>query len=285
MCFEFRRDDVAAETQRRQAIKKEEKEQQQAKDEADALEIVPILEQAIAGMDFRTETLTLTGYTDNAVKIACDLMMTEGHTFAGYTYHASWRTTDYRLKAESGGVVTLTNSKWDRAELQKYKDLIEEAIDSGAFQVEFQPADYPDQDGDNYAAEAYRLMKAESYVTASGKASGVDYLLFSGGTNKDSGVFTADLRYPLPEMTDEEALAYYTGVLEQTIREGRAELTIQHTWDSLNYQKVLMEAVNAVGGKGYAVDELVCGQDYTLLRRSTSSSGITAVEIRYLAED
>ena len=34
--------------------------------------------------------------------------------------------------------------------------------------------------------------------------------------------------------------------VEQTIREGRAELTIQHTWDSLNYQKVLMEAVNAV---------------------------------------
>ena len=286
MCFEFRRDDVAAETQRRQAIKKEEKEQQQAKDEADALEIVPILEQAIAGMDFRTETLTLTGYTDNAVKIACDLMMTEGHTFAGYTYHASWQTTDYRLKAESGGVVTLTNSKWDRAELQKYKDLIEEAIDSGAFQVEFQPADYPDQDGDNYAAEAYRLMKAESYVTASGKVSGTDYLLFNGGTNKDTGVFKASLQYPLPEMSDEEAVTYFTDILEQAVRDGETELVLQYSWDGHSYQLALIQAISTVGGKGYDVDGLVCGQDYTLSRGNSSGyTSTTEVKIRYLTED
>ena len=285
MAFEFRRNDIEEELKRRQAIKEEEKEQQQAQDEIDAQEIVEILKETITGLDFHTTTITLNDYPDHAIKIACDTMQVEGYTFGGYTYHSNWRTQDYKLTAKAGGVVTITNAKWDRAELQKYEDQIEAAIDRGEFEVEFQPGDYPDGDGEYYAAEAYRLMKAESYVTASGKVSGTEYLLFSGGTNKDSGVFTADLRYPLPEMTDEEALAYYTGVLEQTIREGRAELTIQHTWDSLNYQKVLMEAVNAVGGKGYAVDELVCGQDYTLLRRSTSSSGITAVEIRYLAED
>ena len=283
MCFEFRRDDVAAETKRRQAIKAEEKEQQQAKDEADALEIVPILEQAIAGMDFRTETLTLTGYTDNAIKIACDSMKVEGYTFDGYTYRGSWQTTDYDIKVGSGGVVNLTNSKWDRNELQKYEGLIEAAIDSGTFQVQFQPADYPDQDGDYYAAKAYRLMKAEGYVTASGKVSGTDYLLFNGGTDKDSGVFTASLQYPLPEMTGEEAMAYYTGLLEQAVRDGETEVTVQYSWNSLKYQAELIQAISTVGGKGYAVDGLVCGEGYTLIRGNSSAySGTIEVRITYL---
>ena len=285
MCFEFRRDDVAAETQRRQAIKKEEKEQQQAKDEADALEIVPILEQAIAEMDCYTTTVTLTGYTDEAIKIACNTMKVEGYSFDGYTYHSNWQTKDYDLSPKTGGVVTLTNNKWDREELQKYVDQIEAAIDSGAFQVEFQPADYPDQDGDYYASKAYRLMKAEGYVTASGKVSGTDYLLFSGGTNKDSGVFKASLQYPLPEMTDEEAVAYYTGILEQAVRDGETELTIQYSWDGRSYWAGLTQAIDTVGGKGYCVDDLVCGEDYTLTRMgSSASSGTAQVKINYLTE-
>ena len=285
MCFEFRRDDVAAETQRRQAIKKEEKEQQQAKDEADALEIVPILEQAIAEMDCYTTTVTLTGYTDEAIKIACNTMKVEGYSFDGYTYHSNWQTKDYDLSPKTGGVVTLTNNKWDREELQKYVDQIEAAIDSGAFQVEFQPADYPDQDGDYYASKAYRLMKAEGYVTASGKVSGTDYLLFSGGTNKDSGVFKASLQYPLPEMTDEEAVAYYTGILEQAVRDGETELTIQYSWDGRSCWAGLTQAIDTVGGKGYCVDDLVCGEDYTLTRMgSSASSGTAQVKINYLTE-
>ena len=151
--------------------------------------------------------------------------------------------------------MTLTNYKWDRNELQKYKDQIEAAIDSGAFQVEFQPADYPDGDGDYYAFKAYTAMRAEGYVTASGKVSGVDYRLFSGGTNKDSGVFKAFLQYPLPEMTDEEALAYYTGILEQAVRDGETELTIQYSWDGRSYWAGLTQAIDTVGGKGYCVDD------------------------------
>ena len=285
MCFEFRRADVAAEQARRQAVKEEEKEQQQAQDASDALEIVPILEQAITGMDFRTETVTLTGYTDEAIKSACDIMMTDGYTFGDYTYRSSWQTTDYSIKTASGGVVTLTNYKWDRNELQKYKDQIEAAIDSGAFQVEFQPADYPDGDGDYYAFKAYTAMRAEGYVTASGKVSGVDYLLFSGGTNKDSGVFAASLQYPLPEMTDEEAVAYYTGILEQAVRNGETELVLQYSWDGRSYQSQLMQAISTVGGKSYTVDGLVCGQDYTMSQGNSSSySGTTEVKITYLTE-
>ena len=281
MSFEFRRDDVAAEVKRRQAIKEEEKEQQQVQDEADALAIVPILEQAIAGMDFRTETLTLTGYTDNAIKIACDLMMTEGHTFEGYTYRASWQTTDYSIKVASGGVVTLTNSKWDRAELQKYEDQIEAAIDNGIFRVEFQPADYPDGDGDYYASKAYRLMKAEGYVTASGKVSGVDYLLFNGGTNKDTGVFAASLQYSLPEMSEEEAQSYYIGLIEDAIRNRETEVQFQYKFGDQDYSDAAYAAQRAVTSSGYEVDSLVYWTDYRLSLGTNSYSGIMTITIQY----
>ena len=285
MSLKFRRDDVAAEQKRRQEAAQADKEQQQNQDQATALEIVPILEKAIAEMDCYTTTVTLTGYTDEAIKIACNTMKVEGYTFDGYTYHTNWQTKDYDLSAKSGGVVTLTNSKWDREELQKYVDQIEEAIDSGAFQVEFQPADYPDRDGDYYASKAYRVMSAEGYVTENGKVSGVDYRLFSGGTNKDSGVFKASLQYPLPEMTDEEALAYYTGILEQAVRDGETELTIQYSWDGRSYWAGLTQAIDTVGGKGYSVDGLVCGEDYTLTRMgSSANSGTAQVKIGYKAE-
>ncbi len=285
MSLKFRRDDVAAEQKRRQEAAQADKEQQQNQDQATALEIVPILEKAIAEMDCYTTTVTLTGYTDEAIKIACNTMKVEGYTFDGYTYHTNWQTKDYDLSAKSGGVVTLTNSKWDREELQKYVDQIEEAIDSGAFQVEFQPADYPDRDGDYYASKAYRVMSAEGYVTENGKVSGVDYRLFSGGTNKDSGVFKASLQYPLPEMTDEEALAYYTGILEQAVRDGETELTIQYSWDGRSYWAGLTQAIDTVGGKGYSVDGLVCGEDYTLTRMgSSANSGTAQVKISYKAE-
>ena len=285
MSLKFRRDDVAAEQKRRQEAAQADKEQQQNQDQATALEIVPILEKAIAEMDCYTTTVTLTGYTDEAIKIACNTMKVEGYTFDGYTYHTNWQTKDYDLSAKSGGVVTLTNSKWDREELQKYVDQIEEAIDSGAFQVEFQPADYPDRDGDYYASKAYRVMSAEGYVTENGKVSGVDYRLFSGGTNKDSGVFKASLQYPLPEMTDEEALAYYTGILEQAVRDGETELTIQYSWDGRSYWAGLTQAIDTVGGKGYSVDGLVCGEDYTLTRMgSSANSGTAQVKIGYKTE-
>ena len=285
MSFTFRRNDVAEEQKRRQEAAQAEEEQQQNQDQAAALEIVPILEKAIAEMNCYTKTVTLTGYTDEAIKIACNTMKVEGYTFDGYTYHSNWQTKDYDLSAKTDGVVTLTNNKWDREELQKYVDQIEAAIDSGAFQVEFQPADYPDQDGDYYAAKAYRRMKAEGYVTASGKVSGTDYLLFSGGTNKDSGVFKASLQYPLPEMTDEEALTYYTGILEQAVRDGETELTIQYSWDGHSCWAGLTRAIDSVGGKGYCVDDLVCGEDYTLTRMgSSANSGTAQVKINYLTE-
>ena len=72
-------------------------------DETDVQKIVSVLEQAIAGLDFRTGTVTLTGYTDTAVKLACQAMKTAGHTFDGYTYNSSRLDTDYDVSAKSGG--------------------------------------------------------------------------------------------------------------------------------------------------------------------------------------
>ena len=122
MSFKFRRDDIAAEQQRRQEAAQAEKEEQEAQDQTAALEIVSILEQAIVEMNCHTKTVTLTGYTDEAIKIACNTMKVEGYSFDGYTYHSNWQTKDYDLSSKTGGVVTLTNSKWDREELQKLQE-------------------------------------------------------------------------------------------------------------------------------------------------------------------
>lgn len=286
MTFRFRRDEVAAEQQRRRDAARAEQAQQQIRDEAAAQEIVPILEAEIVGMDCRTKTVTLTGYTDAAIKAACAILQTAGHTFDGYTYQTNWQSNDYSVSARPGGAVILTNYKWDRAELQKYVDQIGAAIDRGAFRVTFPPADCPDQDSGDYAARAYRVMSAGGYVTAGGKVSGEDYRLFNGGTNRDTGVFTAFLQYPLPEMAAEEAVTYYVSMLEQAVRNGRTELVIQFSWDGRSYQTPLLQAIGIVGGKGYSMDGLVCGQDYTLTRGGSGSySGTVEAMIGYRTEN
>lgn len=74
-------------------------------------------------------------------------------------------------------------------------------------------------------------------------------------------------------------------ILENAIRDGKTELVLQHSWDSLKYQSALTQAISIVSGKGYTVDQLVCGQDYNLYRGSTSVySGTTTVTIKYLTK-
>ena len=101
--LEFYRSDIAEEKKRRQDIKEEEKDQQGAQDAANAPEVQKLLEQAIASGTCETYQITLTGYTDGAIQLACKNMKTPGYTFSGYTYAASSTTSDYNVTAKTGG--------------------------------------------------------------------------------------------------------------------------------------------------------------------------------------
>ena len=73
--------------------------------------------------------------------------------------------------------------------------------------------------------------------------------------------------------------------LEQAVRDGETELTIQYSWDGSSCWAGLTQAIDTVGGKGYCVDDLVCGEDYTLTRMgSSANSGTAQVKINYLTE-
>ena len=98
-------------------------------------------------------------------------------------------------------------------------------------------------------------------------------------------MFAASLQYPLPEMTEEEAVAYYTGLLEQAVRNGETDLIVQSKWDGHKYSSALDQAISIVGEKGHTVDGLVCGEDYTIyLRRVSGEAGTVEMGIKYLSE-
>lgn len=97
--LEFYRSDIAEEKKRRQDIKEEEKDQQGAQDAANAPEVQKLLEQAIASGTCETDQITLSGYTDGAIQLACKNMKTSGYAFSGYTYAASSTTSDYNVTA------------------------------------------------------------------------------------------------------------------------------------------------------------------------------------------
>lgn len=204
--FRFRRDDVAKEQQRRRAIQQEEKAQQAAQDAASAVEIQKILEQAIVDGTCETYEVTLTGYTDAAIKLACQAMKTDGYSFGGYTYTNPSYTSDFDLTAKSGGTVRITNHKWGQAETQRYVEQVEEAIRSGLQRVSLQPGSYPDKDASYYACKAIRLVAAEGY-SFDGLTSGVDYILGNPGVHVSSRVTSARIEYPAQADGPEKAAA------------------------------------------------------------------------------
>ena len=283
--YRIYRNDLVEEIQRRQGAEREEQEQQQAQENVEnaamAAEIVPILERAIAEMDCETKTITLTDYTDNAIKQACKNMCTDGYSFGDYTYSLPAINADYSVSAQSGGVVKLTNKKWAEAELQRYVEQIEEAIDDGEFSVKLLPGNYPDQDGSHYAFNAYNRVRKDGYTTASGKVSGEDYVLFSGGSNKDTDVFSASIQYPLPVMDEEEAQSYYIGLIEDAIRNRETEVQFQYKFGDQDYSDAAYAAQRAVTSSGYEVDSLVYWTDYRLSLGTNSYSGIMTITIQY----
>ena len=285
MCYQIRRADVTEEIQRRQAAQKEEQEQRQAQEDAEnavaAAQIQAILEQAIVDMNCESTTMTLTGYTDDAIKQACKNMCTDGYSFGDYTYSLPAINADYSVSAQSGRAVKLTNKKWAEAELQHYVEQIEEAIDAGELSVKLQPGNYPDQDGSHYAFNAYNRVRKDGYTTASGKVSGEDYVLFSGGSNKDTDVFSASIQYPLPVMDEEEAQSYYIGLIEDAIRNRETEVQLQYKVGDQDYSDAAYAVKRAVTSSGYEVDGLVYWKDYRLSWGTSSYSGVMTITIQY----
>ena len=254
--LEFYRSDIAAEKKRRQDIKEEEKDQQEAQDAVNAPEVQKLLEQAIASGTCETYQITLTGYTDGAIQLACKNMKTPGYTFSGYTYAASSTTSDYNVTAKTGGIVAITNYKWGRNETQRYIDQIEEAIRNGRQRIELQPGNYPDKDESYYASKAVRQVAVEGY-TVDSLVSKVDYVLYAPKINANTRVTTARIEYPAQgNMTEEEALAYYTQQIRDAIQRGETQLKLAtHFKTENNYRDVLETACAQVKEEtGYIVN-------------------------------
>ena len=283
MQFEFRRADVAAEQQRRRDEAKAEQEQQQTQDEATArAEIVPILEKAIADMDCYTKTVTLTGYTDGAVKAAVKVMSESGYSFGGYTYR-----DDYTISVKSGGAVSLTNKKWAAAEKQRYLDQIDAAIDAGELEILLQPthyADRPDQPW-YYASQAATAAKGNGHTTPGGLAAGTDYEILKTSIRSGTNEFLVQIRYlNQPQLDPETAVKDYIARIQEAIRAGETELLFQYEDDvQMGY---LREACKTVGdstrGSAYSFEGYTAGEDYWVsYQTGTAETRIFRVTIGY----
>ena len=258
--YRIYRNDLVEEIQRRQDAEREEQEQQQAQQDAEdaaaAVEIQALLEKAIAEMNCESQTITLTGYTDSAIKLACENMRTPGYSFDGYTYSSTWNVTDYNLSAKSGGSVTLTNRKWANGETRRYADMIDAAIDTGSSRVELPPGNYADGKRDtSYASAAYHLVAASGYRTPGGMVAGEDYTLEWIGTNANTRISTVSITYTAQlDMTAEEAMAHYLEQLYAAIERGDTELTLATEFGDNDYKDVLQQACKAVREEtGYGI--------------------------------
>lgn len=271
MTFEFLRKEVSQEQQRRKDADQAEKEQQAAQDAVDAVEIQKLLEQAIVDGTCETYEVTLTGYTDAAIELACKNMKTEGYSFDGYTYTKSTLTSDFSVAAKGDGIVRITNYKWGQAELQRYVDQVEEAIRQGQSRVSLQPGNYPDKDASYYAYKAIRQVAAEGY-SFDGLTSGVDYILGSPGTNVDTRVTSAHIDYPSQtDMTEAEAMDYYVQQLRVAVQRGDTKVYLATRFGDQSYRDLLSDAFKTVQ------EETGC----TFRVASTSVSGDCTVTISF----
>ncbi len=282
MCFEFRRTSVEEEIQRRREVKQEEQEQQQAQQEAEdaaaALEIQGLLEEAIAEMNCETQTITLTGYTDRAIKLACDNMRTAGYSFGDYTYSSTWNVTDYNLSAKSGGVVTLTNKKWAAEEEQRYLDQIDEALDNGENRIELQPGSYADgKAGSYYASRAATAAKASGYTTPGGLVCGADYEVTASGRNVDTGIFSLTIRYLNPvTLTVED----YVQRIMEAIEERKTYVVFQYQEGDDSLANI-EAATKTFWDEKPTVDGLDYGTGYGLTRGTNYDTQTCSITIRY----
>ena len=282
MCYQIRRADVMEEIRRRQGLQQEEQEQQQHQQDTEnaaaAAQIQPLLQQAIVNGACETYEVNLTGYTDDAIELACDNMCTEGYSFGGYTYHTSWATTDYRLSAKSGGVVSITNKKWAAQETARYVEEIEAGLDARKNRIELQPGIYADgKQGSYYASRAANTVKASGYTTPGGLAFGVDYEITASGTNGKTGVFSLTIRY-----LNQEALSVdeYAARIEDAIRNRESSVMFQYQ-DGDDSGDNIYAAYEKVSTHGHTVDGLVAGTDYYLTLGKSFNAKTCTVTITY----
>ena len=282
MRYELRRADVTEEIQRRQDAEREEQEQQQAQQDAEdataAVEIQALLEKAIAEMNCESQTITLTGYTDSAIKLACENMRTPGYSFDGYTYSSTWNVTDYNLSAKSGGAVTLTNKKWAAAEEQRYLDQIDAALDNGENRVELQPGSYADgKRGSYYASRAAAAAKASGHVTPGGLVCGVDYEVTASGTNANTGIYSLTIRYLNPTVLTVDE---YVARIEDAIRERKTYVVFQYQ-DGDDSRANIEAAVETFWDEKPTVDGLAYGTNYGLTLGTSYNDKTCNITITY----
>ena len=280
------RDDVAEELQRREeAERQEQQEQQQAQQEAQdaaaAAEIRALLEQTIAAMNCETTTVTLTGYANRVIKLACDQMNTSGYTFGDFTSLGFQDGSDYQVGSDSNGVVTITNNKWAEAEIQTYLAQIDTAIDNGASSLTLQGGNYADRPDQPwyYASQAAARARA-NHTTPGGRVAGSSYTLTSSIDSATENLIVR-ITYPFSAMSDEEALAYFIGIFENAVRQGQTEVTIQESDGTRDYEDIVREAYDTVNYNDHEIDGLVAGKDYNIWTKSGSSNTSTWTIVYY----
>lgn len=280
--YRIYRNDLVEEIQRRQDAEREEQEQQQAQQDAEdaaaAVEIQALLEKAIAEMNCESQTITLTGYTDSAIKLACENMRTPGYSFDGYTYSSTWNVTDYNLSAKSDGSVTLTNRKWAAAEEQRYLDQIDAALDNGENRVELQPGSYADgKRGSYYASRAAAAAKASGHVTPGGLVCGVDYEVTASGTNANTGIHSLTIRYLNPTVLTVDE---YVARIEDAIRERKTYVVFQYQ-DGDDSRANIEAAVETFWDEKPTVDGLAYGTNYGLTLGTSYNDKTCNITITY----
>ena len=163
-CFQISRNDVMREMERREA-------QAQADLAAQAAEVERFLQQAIQDAQMQCYTYRVNGYTDNAIKLACQNMRQNGYAFAGYT------SSDYNILAQSGNQVSIVNKKWAEQEIERQAEIIRSAIRSRQTEIRLE-GQYDDKNVSeyNYAFSAADRVGKEGY-SVDGLTAGVDYTI------------------------------------------------------------------------------------------------------------
>lgn len=188
-CFQITRNDVMREMERREA-------QAQADLAAQAAEVERLLQQAIQDAQMQCYTYRVNGYTDNAIKLACQNMRQNGYAFAGYT------SSDYNILAQSSNQVSIVNKKWAEQEIERQAEIIRSAIRIGQTEVRLdgQQADseiseyyYPSLAADRVGKEGYSF---------DGLTAGVDYTLETHINNEQ---YVVKITYSVSSISEAEA--------------------------------------------------------------------------------
>ena len=220
------RDDVAAEQQRRQALKEEEQQKEEeaqkaeeaAQREAHIQEIRAYLENLLQTGEFEEQYITLPGYEVSELRAACQEMTTDGYQFGDYRYNSSAEYPDYELTVLADGRIIVKNIKWAEGEINYFIALIEDGIRRGETVITVPYREYENEVNDIYATRAVNRMK-ENY-SFDGYTAGVDYVIEAQGGSPDVGTHTIRVSYPnqtQPEDTQEEqSQDQDTGVAGQT---------------------------------------------------------------------